>query len=87
MIESPDTQESDDLFHIKAIAFLPVYVDAHDACNDLTFQLGQAGVGTQLAQRAFSIKVGRLDYSVLRGEAGDDQSSHRHIPYGFVADL
>eukprot|EP00094_Tigriopus_californicus_P013432 TCALIF_12992-PA protein Name:"Protein of unknown function" AED:0.02 eAED:0.02 QI:43/1/0.83/1/0.2/0.5/6/0/233 len=34
-----------------------MYVDAADACNDLTFELGQQGQGTGIADRQWSIKV------------------------------
>ena len=37
--------------------FLLVYVDISDACNALTFNLGQSGVGTTVPTRAWSIKV------------------------------
>ena len=34
-----------------------MYVDASDCCNDLTFQLGETGLGTAIANRQWSIKV------------------------------
>ena len=34
-----------------------MYVDSSEACNDLTFQLGQMGVGTSVAARQWSIKI------------------------------
>lgn len=34
-----------------------MYVDASEACNDLSFQLGANGIGTAVANRAWSIKV------------------------------
>lgn len=36
-----------------------VYVDAAEACNDLTFELGQQGIGTGIANRQWSIKVSK----------------------------
>ncbi len=37
--------------------FPPVYVQADPNCNQLTFQLGVAAVGTAIAARQWSIKV------------------------------
>ena len=45
-----------------------MYVDASEECNDLVFQLGQAGVGTGvMANRQWSIKVTQYscDYNNL----------------------
>ena len=46
---------------IIVVYYVPVYVDASTACNDLTFALGtQAnGVGA-IATRQWSIKVGKI---------------------------
>ena len=46
---------------------LLVYVDASDSCNDLVFQLGANGRGTNVAPRSWSIKVTQYscDYNNL----------------------
>ena len=53
--------------HIKSSPLFTVYVDAALGCNDLTFQLGSAGVGTSLINRQWSIKVSQYscDYKNL----------------------
>ena len=37
---------------------ISVYVESSDCCNDLKFQLGSTGVGTSLATKSWTIKVG-----------------------------
>ena len=43
-----------------------VYIDTCEDCVDLSFQLGQAGVGTAIANRQWSIKV--MNKFILGGE-------------------
>eukprot|EP00095_Tigriopus_kingsejongensis_P008922 maker-scaffold279_size225217-snap-gene-1.24 protein:Tk08922 transcript:maker-scaffold279_size225217-snap-gene-1.24-mRNA-1 annotation:"hypothetical protein DAPPUDRAFT_311633" len=39
-----------------------MYLDSHDSCNDLLFQLGQRGVGAGVASRQWSIKDNCCNY-------------------------
>ena len=44
-------------FCLKITINSAVYVDISDACNSLTFEMGQLGVGTTIPSRAWSIKA------------------------------